>query len=113
MTDKQDSAAFAAYILHLAHAFFLELRITYRQYFVYHQYLGLEECGHCESQPELHAGAEVFEGGIDEPGYTCKIEDLIEFFPDLRFTNAKYTAIEKNILATGKFRMKACSNFQQ
>jgi hypothetical protein len=70
-------------------------------------------CSYSKRQPHIHAGGITLYWCIDEFLDLGKGNDFIEFLFDLCLVHPEYGAIKKNILTTGQFRMKACSDLKE
>src|SRR5690606_18119966 len=91
----------------------LKLGIAHRKHFVYDQNLRFQMGCHGKGQPHLHATAVVLDRCVQEFFNTAEIDNRVKLLANLRTSHTQDCTVEKNILPTGKLRVKASTHFQQ
>ena len=114
MAHKQDRAAFPFRDrAHFSKALLLKLGISHREHFIHDQNLRLHVGGHRKGKTHIHAAGVSFHGSIEKLLDLGKGHDFIEPLPNLSTAHPKNGSIEKDVLASGQFRVKASPHLQQ
>src|SRR5207249_7906474 len=106
MTDKQDRAALARDVAHLAEALPLKCNVADREYLVDDQDVGLEVGRHGEREPHIHAARVVLDRRVQEGFDTGKVDYLIELALNLPTPHAENCTVHVDVLAPGEFAVK-------
>ena len=114
MTDKNHRTSFfACHLAHLTKTFALECRVADGEHFIDHEDFRIKVRGNGERQTYIHPAAVPFHGGVEKSCDLGEFHNLVEPSQDFLTTHAENSAIEKNILTAGEFRMEAGANFEQ
>ena len=114
VADEQDGAVLVdGNRLHLAQRLFLKACIAYRKDLINDQDLRLQMRRHSERQPDIHAAAVALHRRVEKSFDFGEVNDLVEFLPDLRPGHPEDRSVQKDVLATGQFRVKAGADLQQ
>src|SRR4051794_38605190 len=68
---------------------------------------------HSERKAEVHPARVMLYGGIQELLDLREGDNFVHFTENLALPHAEYGAVQKNVLATAEFRVKAGSHFEQ
>src|ERR1700736_584580 len=114
MADEDDgSSVIRRNLFHFLKRFFLESCVADGEDFINQEKFCYEMGGDREGKPNVHSTEITLHRRIEEFFDFREGNDLIEFLFNLDAGHSEYRAIEKNILASGQLRMKACSNFEK
>src|SRR2546422_8558362 len=69
--------------------------------------------GDRKGESDVHAAGVMFDRGVDKLLNFGKGHYLIKLLPDLGVLHAEDRTVQKDILAPGQLRLKACAHFEQ
>jgi hypothetical protein len=113
MADEQYCAPLPGNILHLPEAFLLDFHVAHGQDFIHHEYLRFQVRRYSKRQAHIHATAVAFDWSFKEPIHARECHDLVKFAFDLGTRHSKDGAVQKNVLPSRQFWMKARAHLQQ
>jgi len=113
MAHKQHGAPLLGNVAHFPQALALKIRVADSQHFIHHQNLRFQMRRDRESEPQVHAAGIAFDRSVNELSDFRKIDNFIKAGQYFFAGHAQNRAVEKDILPSGQFRMKASAHFQQ
>src|SRR5882724_8187862 len=113
MTYEQHGAAAPGYITNLAQTLLLKLRIADRQHFVDQKYFCLHVRSDGKGEPHVHAARITLHGRVDKLFDFGKRYDLVKLQINFGLSHSQDRAVEINVFAPGKFRVKTGADFEQ
>jgi hypothetical protein len=111
--DEQDRRLALLQVLHEVDALALEGQIADRQHLVQQQDVRLQVSRDREGQPHVHAAGVPLHRCADEVADLGEGDDGVELARDLGFAHAQDRAVQKDVLASGQFAVKAGAHLQQ
>ena len=113
MAHKENGAAGARHLVHLAQAFLLKGKVAHGQHFVHQQNFRFQMGRHGKGQPRLHAAAVMLQRSVQKFGNFREGHDLVELAQDFPPLHAQNRAVQKDVLAPGQFRMESRADLEQ
>ncbi len=114
VTDENHRSAFVrGDVLHFSETLCLKLGVAHGQDLVDQKNFGIEVGGDGEGEPHIHSARVPLDRGVEKPFDFGEGDDLIEFSFDLRALHPEDCAVEENIFASGKLRMKTRPDFEE
>src|SRR5687768_5746416 len=113
MTHEQNGPSLKRNRTDLPQALLLKRCIANRQHFVDDQNVRFEVRRDCKCQPHVHAARITFDRSVDKLVELCESHDLVELPRDLGPLHSQHGAVEKDVFAASKFRMKTGSYLEQ
>src|SRR5262245_9304373 len=114
MTHEQDgSPLLSRHVIHLSETFLLKFGVADGQHLVNNQNFGLKVSRHRKCKADIHPGRIVLHRGVEKLLHLGKGDDLVELFADLALRHPEDGAVEKDVLSSGQFWMKASADLKQ
>src|SRR5215467_6590180 len=110
---KNDGAAVAGDIRHLAEALFLKLEVADSEYLIDKENFGFQVGGDCKGKAHLHTGAITLQRCIEKALDFRKSDNFFEFAVDFGLAHAENCTAHVDIFSTAELAMKAGSNFKE
>ena len=111
--DEDDRPAPFADLRHLAQTLLLELGVADRKDLVDEKDLRLQEGGHGEAEPYLHAARVALDRCVQELADICEGNDLVEPTQNLRPLHAQDGPAEEDVVSAGELLVKAGPDLEQ
>ena len=113
MGDENYGLALCLELVHLVAALFLEGFIAYGEDFVYKEgvRVGVDGCG--KTQPQVHAGGEIFQLHVFEFLELGEVEDFVVYPVHLFSAQAQDGGVNVNVFLSCKFRLKANTQLEE
>src|SRR3989338_8540022 len=114
MADEEDGASLLfRHLFHFPETFLLELRVADGEHLVHQKNIRLKVRRDGECQAHVHAARIALDRRVEEFLDAGELDDLVEFLSDFLAPHAEDCSIEKNILPSGKLRVKASADLKE
>src|SRR6476620_4679685 len=113
MTDEENRPALTVNLFHLTDTFLLKFAVADGKHFVDHKNFRIQMRRYCERKTDIHSTGVSLYRRINEFLHSGKINYLIKLRANLGLGHPQNRAVEKNVFASGQFRVKARAYFQQ